>query len=112
MITVDDTNPTPPFEQIRAQIASLIAAGELAHGDRLPTVRQLATDLRLAPGTVARAYTELEGAGLVESRRGAGTRVTGHAAPVDHAAVFAVAAQAQGLSLAAALAAVKKVWVV
>ena len=110
MITVDDANPTPAFEQIRAQITALIAGGELAHGDRLPTVRQLAADLRLAPGTVARAFTELEGAGLVESRRGAGTRVTGHAQPVDHAEAFAAAAKAQGMSLAEAVRAVKAAW--
>ena len=110
MIIVDDANPTPPFEQIRTQIAALIAAGELANGDRLPTVRQLASDLRLAPGTVGRAYAELEAAGLVESRRGAGTRVIGHADPVDHAAVFAAAAKAQGLSLSEATRALKAAW--
>lgn len=75
MITVDDSNPTPPFEQIRSQLSAQIMIGVLADGDRLPSVRQLAGDLGLAPGTVARAYATLEADGLIESRRGAGTRV-------------------------------------
>jgi DNA-binding transcriptional regulator YhcF (GntR family) len=79
-VTVDTTSPTPPYEQIRAQLAQLIQHGVLATDDRLPPVRQLASDLGLAVGTVARAYRELEAAGLVRSRRGAGTRVIGPAA--------------------------------
>jgi DNA-binding transcriptional regulator YhcF (GntR family) len=75
-IEVDTTHPTPPYEQIRAQLAAMIRRGELAPGDRLPPVRQLAADLTLAVGTVARAYRELEMAGLVETRRGGGTTVT------------------------------------
>ena len=113
MITVDDTNPTPPYEQIRSQLASLINAGSLAFGERLPSVRQLAADLRLAPGTVARAYTELESQGLIESKRGAGTRVSAHvdAGPkLREAADFAAAAQAQGLDLEGALRAVRAAW--
>lgn len=81
-ITLDTTDPTPPFEQVRRQVAALITSGTLEEGTRLPTVRQLAGDLRVAPGTVARAYKELEAAGLVVSRRGAGTRVApGRALP-------------------------------
>jgi len=75
VITVDDNNPTPPFEQIRSQLSAQILTGVLADGDRLPSVRQLASDLGLAPGTVARAYSILEADALIESRRGAGTRV-------------------------------------
>ena len=59
-ITVDITSGVPPYEQIRTQIASLIATGALPAGTRLPTVRDLATDLGVAVGTVARAYRELE----------------------------------------------------
>lgn len=65
----------PPFEQVRVQLTALIESGRLAPGERLPSVRQLADDLDLAAGTVARAYKELEGAGLVTTARGAGTRV-------------------------------------
>lgn len=74
-VRVDTTSQVPPYEQIRAQLAALIVTGRLAEGDRLPTVRQLATDLGLAPGTVARAYRELEAGELIRTRRGAGTRV-------------------------------------
>ena len=76
-IAVDVTSPTPPFEQIRSQIAGHVGSGLLTEGARLPTIRALAADLGVAPGTVARAYTELEAAGLVASRRRTGTVVTG-----------------------------------
>ncbi len=74
-ISVDVFDPTPPYEQIRRQIVALVSSGALAPGDRLPTVRQLADDLGLAAGTVARAYRELETTGWLQTRRGAGTRV-------------------------------------
>ena len=72
-ITVDADRPVPPYVQVRDQIAELIGAGELAADARLPPVRQLAADLGLAAGTVARAYQELEAGGLVITRRGGGT---------------------------------------
>jgi GntR family transcriptional regulator len=74
-ISVDLRSATPPYEQIRSQISSLIATGTLTAGSRLPTVRSLATDLGIAAGTVGRAYKELEAAGLIESRRRNGTVV-------------------------------------
>ena len=74
-ITVDVTSGVPPYEQIRGQVASLIAAGALPAGTRLPTVRDLAADLGVAVGTAVRAYRELETAGLVVSRRRTGTVV-------------------------------------
>ncbi|WP_308009952.1 GntR family transcriptional regulator [Isoptericola luteus] len=74
-LTVDPDDPTPPYEQLRRQLSDLIGAGRLAENHRLPPVRQLAGDLGLAVGTVARAYRELEQAGQLVSRRGAGTRV-------------------------------------
>lgn len=75
-IAVDLRSATPPYEQIRSQISSLIALGNLATGARLPTVRSLSSDLGIAAGTVARAYRELEAAGLIESRRRNGTVVS------------------------------------
>jgi GntR family transcriptional regulator len=78
-ITVDVQSPTPPYEQIRVQIATYISAGMLGEGARLPTMRALAADLGVATGTVARAYSELEAAGLVTSRRRTGTVVAGSA---------------------------------
>lgn len=74
-VTIDLVDPTPPYEQVRRQLTTFIETGQLQPGDRLPSVRQLASDLGLAAGTVARAYKELEGSGLVTTRRGAGTRV-------------------------------------
>jgi DNA-binding transcriptional regulator YhcF (GntR family) len=74
-LRVDLTSPVPPYEQLRGQIAGLIAVGTLQPDDRLPSVRQLAADLGLATGTVARAYRELEQAGSVEGRGRHGTVV-------------------------------------
>lgn len=79
-ISIDLGSAVPPYEQIRGQISSLLAVGVLAPGSRLPTVRSLAADLGIAAGTVARAYKELEQAGLIESRRRNGTIVVGHPA--------------------------------
>jgi GntR family transcriptional regulator len=81
-ITVDVRAATPPYEQIRSQIAAYVDAGLLAEGTRLPTMRALAADLGVATGTVARAYAELEAAGLVASRRRTGTVVTGRRSAV------------------------------
>lgn len=75
VLTLDPGDPTPPYEQLRRQLADLIAAGRLGPGDRLPPLRQLAGDLGVAVGTVARTYRELEQEGLLTSRRGGGTRV-------------------------------------
>ncbi|MFF1529207.1 GntR family transcriptional regulator [Cellulomonas sp. NPDC058312] len=80
-ITVDLGASAPQYEQIRQQVAALIAAGSLGEGDRLPTVRALAADLGIAAGTVARAYRDLEEAGLVATRRRAGTIVTSPSRP-------------------------------
>lgn len=68
ILRVDPASPVPPYEQIRGQIASMVATGTLAEGMRLPTIRQLADDLGLAGGTVARAYRELEDDGLIATR--------------------------------------------
>lgn len=81
-IVVDPDDPTPPYEQLRRQIGDLIGSGSLSAGDRLPPLRQLANDLGLAVGTVARAYRELEAEGLLISRRGGGTRVASAATPL------------------------------
>jgi DNA-binding transcriptional regulator YhcF (GntR family) len=81
-ITVEPHSTVPPYEQVRARIAELAGNAELPAGTRLPTVRQLAGDLNLAVNTVARAYRELETAGLVETRGRNGTFVTARAAGV------------------------------
>jgi DNA-binding transcriptional regulator YhcF (GntR family) len=76
LISIDQGSSVPPFEQVRAQLAARIGDGRLVAGTRLPTVRRLADDLGLAVNTVARAYRELEGAGLVDTRGRGGTVVT------------------------------------
>jgi GntR family transcriptional regulator len=75
-LRVDLGSPVPPYEQLRVQVARLVTAGALTNGTRLPSVRQLARDLGIAPGTVARAYRELEDEGVVVGRGRHGTVVT------------------------------------
>jgi DNA-binding transcriptional regulator YhcF (GntR family) len=75
MIVIDTQSPVPPFEQVRLQLARQIHDGTLVVGTRLPTIRRLAADLGLAVNTVARAYRELEDAGLIETRGRGGTFV-------------------------------------
>ncbi|WP_246099904.1 GntR family transcriptional regulator [Tessaracoccus rhinocerotis] len=77
MLRVDPTLPTPPFEQIKAQITAQRASGELPADQRLPPVRRLATELGVAANTVARAYRELEAAGIIETRGRHGSFVVG-----------------------------------
>lgn len=111
-ITIDAASPTPPYEQVRLRIAALAAAGDLPAGTRLPPVRALAAELGLAVNTVARAYRELEGAGLVETRGRLGTVVTGRAAGTSAlaqqaAAVYAERVRALGVAPETALALVR-----
>jgi DNA-binding transcriptional regulator YhcF (GntR family) len=75
-VTIDPQSPVPPYEQVRTQFTEQIATGDLPVGAKLPTVRALAADLGLAVNTVARAYRELEEAGLVQTRGRAGTVVS------------------------------------
>ncbi|MDI6105061.1 GntR family transcriptional regulator [Actinoplanes sp. NEAU-A12] len=111
-ITIDPASPVAPYEQVRLRIAALAADGALAAGTRLPPVRQLAGDLGLAVNTVARAYRELEQAGLVETRGRLGTVITARAAGTSGQAQRAAAAYAErtralGIPAATALALVK-----
>ncbi|MDY7087051.1 MAG: GntR family transcriptional regulator [Actinomycetota bacterium] len=94
-ITVDPASATPPYEQVRLRIAELAAAGELPAGHKLPPVRALAAELGLAANTVARAYRELELAGLVQTRGRLGTVVTARAAGTSMQAQQAAAAYAE-----------------
>ncbi|MFO0889213.1 MAG: GntR family transcriptional regulator [Isosphaeraceae bacterium] len=75
MFQIDPDDPTPIYAQLEREIRLAVATGRLGPGDRLPTVRQLAVDLRINANTVARVYGELERAGSLETRRGVGTFV-------------------------------------
>jgi DNA-binding transcriptional regulator YhcF (GntR family) len=99
-IRIDHSSAVPPFEQVRQQIADLIRLGVLTAGQKLPPVRQLAADLGLANGTVARAYQQLETAGLVIAKRAAGTRVALAASPSPRVRAEALAARAREYILA------------
>ena len=97
ILRVDPGSPVPPYEQIRSQMTRMIASGVLQEGQRLPAIRQLAGDLDLAGGTVARAYRELERDGLIVTRGRHGTFVnsaTGRAVPPDRERQLAEAAGA------------------
>jgi GntR family transcriptional regulator len=75
VFSVDPTDPTPLYAQLERGIRAAIASGRLKVGDRLPTVRQLAVDLRINANTVAKVYAELERAGVLATQRGIGTSV-------------------------------------
>lgn len=72
---IDARSPIPLYAQIADRLRIAVATGEIKPGMPLPSVRQLATQLRVNPATVVQAYRELEQAGVAESRQGAGTYV-------------------------------------
>jgi GntR family transcriptional regulator len=86
MFTVDSSDPTPLYAQLDRGIRAAIASGRLRAGDRLPTVRQLAVNLRINANTVAKVYAELERAGVLVTQRGIGTFVRDNPAPLGLAA--------------------------
>jgi DNA-binding transcriptional regulator YhcF (GntR family) len=95
VFVVDSASSVAPFEQLRAGFIAAMASGELTAGDRLPTVRRLAEDLGLAPGTVARAYRELEASGFIETRGRNGTFVSPQGDPAMQQAQRAASAFAE-----------------
>jgi DNA-binding transcriptional regulator YhcF (GntR family) len=118
ILEVDPRSPIPPYEQLRQQVTALVLGGALAPGDRLPSIRQLAGDLGLAGGTVARAYRELEADGVVATRGRHGTVVDGPprgtspaAELIEAARAYADQASRSGASLEDALTAVRLAFV-
>ncbi|MGZ4449132.1 MAG: GntR family transcriptional regulator [Nocardioides sp.] len=119
-VTLEPPDPgadLPPYEQLRVQVARRVAAGELAAGTRLPTVRSLAADLHLAVNTVARAYRELETDGVVvtEGRRGtfvARSQAAASGTALDAARAYVTAVRRAGLSLEEAADLVARTWTV
>jgi DNA-binding transcriptional regulator YhcF (GntR family) len=114
ILEVDPRSPVPPYEQLRQHVTALVLGGSLAPGDRLPSIRQLANDLGLAGGTVARAYRELESDGVVTTRGRHGTVVEGPprrpvppADLIEAARFYADRASRSGASLEDALTAVR-----
>jgi GntR family transcriptional regulator len=116
ILQIDTDAAVPPYEQLRAQITAMAVIWALPVGTRLPSIRQLAGDLGLAAGTVARAYRELEQAGVITTRGRHGTHVQGPPRPAPgeererrlaHAARdYAVAAAQLGATQAEALDAI------
>lgn len=119
-LRIDTTLPTPIWSQIEEGVRHQVAAGRLAPGAALPSVRDLARTHRINPNTVAKAYQRLAAAGVVEARRGEGTFVAERppALPVsararllrEGAERFAAQAITLGVSVAEAAAAVETAW--
>src|SRR6185436_14608422 len=76
VVSIDPRDRTPLYTQLERGLRAAIAAGRLRLGEQLPTVRQLAVELRINANTVARVYSELERAGVLETRRGVGSFVS------------------------------------
>ena len=103
LVTLDPTDATPIYAQMERSLRAAIAAGRLEPGDQLPTVRELAVELGVNANTIARVYSELERAGVFETRRGVGTFVRAGRAearpPSEHARrlrAFAIRVLADG----------------
>lgn len=79
LVAIDPRDQTPIYAQLDRGLRAAIAAGRLRVGDQLPTVRQLAVELRINANTVARVYSGLERAGVLETRRGVGSFVCAQA---------------------------------
>jgi DNA-binding transcriptional regulator YhcF (GntR family) len=119
-LRIEPSSPVAPYEQLRTQVAALTVTGELAAGAKLPTVRQLASDLGLAPNTVARAYRELEADGVITTHGRRGTFVAsprldnssaGAFDSVRRSAIdFTEVARRGGLSLPEAVRLVEESW--
>lgn len=113
-LVVDLDSGVAPWRQVRDQLVQFIAGGMLPVGTRLPAIRQLATDLGLAAGTVARAYRELEADGVLHTARRRGTvvaRAPAEPNPLQALAdTYATRARTLGADLDGALAAVRRAY--
>ena len=114
-IAVDPDSGVAPWRQVRDQLLRLVRTGALPVGARLPTIRQLAGDLGLAAGTVARVYRELEAAGVLHTARRQGTVVAAVPATPDTtlaeaAAAYAARAAELGADQSTAVAALYAAW--
>jgi len=92
---LDASSAVPQFEQLRAQVIDAVQAGTLVPGEKLPTVRGLAEQLGVAPGTVARSYRQLESDGVIETRGRSGSFVAATGDLTHQRAQAAAAAYAE-----------------
>jgi len=76
MFRIDARSAVPVYQQLVQQIKLMIVSGKLVDGDKLPSIRQLASEVKLNPNTVAKAYRQLENSGFVTSRKGMGVYVS------------------------------------
>lgn len=111
-LKLEPKSSVPPFEQLKQAVLAAANSGKAAVGTRLPPVRTLATHLGVAANTVARAYRELEQAGVVETRGRAGTLITAggddaRRRVAEAAETFAAVVHSAGLSEADAVAVVR-----
>lgn len=122
MLRVDSSLPLPVYEQIREQVVRMVTAGTLTPGTRMPTIRQLASDLKLAKGTVAKAYALLEESAVLETRGHRGSFVLPppsgqttvdpqtRSTLADVAENYVVAAKQLGVDLESAVAELERGW--
>lgn len=124
MLRVDSALALPVYEQIREQVVRMVLAGTIEPGTRLPTIRQLANDLELAKGTVAKAYALLEEAKVLETRGHRGSFILAPpterpAAELDvdlgadlaaSAEAYVIAAKQLGIDLESAERELHRVW--
>ncbi|HEX2204410.1 MAG TPA: GntR family transcriptional regulator [Longimicrobium sp.] len=89
MFHIDPSDPTPVEDQLARTIRAAVGAGALSTGDRLPTVRQLAVELRVGANAVARAYEALEREQVLATQPGVGTVVRASAGEVRREALLA-----------------------
>ncbi|WP_306770321.1 GntR family transcriptional regulator [Microbacterium sp. 18062] len=114
IITLADSG-VPLVDQIQDQIRGLITTGLLSADQRLPSVRQLASDLGVAPGTVAKAYRSLESEGFLVTRIGSGTRVSASASATPRevlaaATRLAAASRRESVGLDEAIRVLRAIW--
>jgi len=76
MLRIDPRSSTPIYEQIELGVKELILKGALKYGEKLPSVREMASILTINPNTISKAYGELERDGIIETLRGKGTFIT------------------------------------
>lgn len=123
IIRVDADHALPVYEQIREQVTRMAVTGTIEAGTRMPTIRQLANDLKLAKGTVAKAYALLESSGVVESRGHKGTYIAATVVEggrdedaianelFESADAFVVVARQLGATEDEAVAALRRRWI-